>query len=136
MICFMYTIGQSIEITTKFPSHYIYRKEDFNLTTHHGVVVANPKWLENPSKHVTIKTNDGMTRIIALERVVGYQSDEQPTTLRTFSVKSKSKQSEYIVTVDNGKASCDCTGFQFRRYCKHSTAVLNLIAREQNTHTV
>jgi hypothetical protein len=30
-----------------------------------------------------------------------------------------SKGNTYTVTVENGKATCTCSGFQFRRICKH-----------------
>ena len=35
-----------------------------------------------------------------------------------------SKGNSYIVTKENGKASCTCAGFQFRKTCKHSQEVL------------
>lgn len=127
----MYKIGQTIEITTKYQSHYIYRTEEFAYNHYTGVVIPNPKWLEHPN-HVTIKTADGMTRIIDLGNVVGATSTT-PTTLltRTFKVTSKSKGSEYLVTVEGSRLSCTCVGFQFRRMCKHSTAVSNKFLKNQ-----
>ena len=35
-----------------------------------------------------------------------------------------SKGNTYIVTVENGKATCTCQGFQFRKTCKHTQEVL------------
>jgi hypothetical protein len=35
-----------------------------------------------------------------------------------------SKGQTYIVTAENGKATCTCAGFQFRKTCKHSQEVL------------
>lgn len=125
----MYKIGQTIEITTRYKSHYLYRTEEFNTNTYTGVVLANPKWLEHPN-HVTIKTSDGMTRIIDLVNVVG----AMPTVssdIRTFRVTSKSKGSQYIVTLEGNRTSCSCVGFQYRRFCKHSTAVSKKFLKNQ-----
>ena len=35
-----------------------------------------------------------------------------------------SKGNTYTVTKENGKATCTCSGFQFRKTCKHSQGVL------------
>jgi len=35
-----------------------------------------------------------------------------------------SKGNTYIVTAENGKATCTCQGFQFRKSCKHTQEVL------------
>lgn len=125
----MYKIGQTIEITTRHKSHYLFRSEEFNTNTYQGVVLANPKWLEHPN-HVTIKTSDGMTRIIDLVNVVG-ASNTSSTSIRIFKVTSKSKGSEYLVTMEENRLSCTCVGFQFRRMCKHSTAVSKKFFKNQ-----
>ena len=41
--------------------------------------------------------------------------------VRTFNVKSKDK--EYTVEYNGNSLSCNCTGFGFRRKCKHVDAV-------------
>jgi len=126
----MYSIGQTITITTRHRSHYIYRTSDFTTNTYSGVVLPNPKWLEHQN-HVTIKTDDGMTRIIDLANVVGALKTVDSPETRTFEVVSKSKGSKYIVTAIGNRVNCSCTGFQFRRTCKHSSAVFNKFFKNQ-----
>jgi hypothetical protein len=43
---------------------------------------------------------------------------------RVEIVVKGSKGNTYIVTKENGKATCTCSGFQFRKTCKHSQEVL------------
>jgi hypothetical protein len=39
--------------------------------------------------------------------------------IKEFEVLSSKGDSNYIVSVDNGKYSCTCIGYSFRRKCKH-----------------
>jgi hypothetical protein len=43
---------------------------------------------------------------------------EKDSTVKTFNVKG-SKGDTYTVTVGSGKMHCTCSGFQFRKSCKH-----------------
>ena len=43
---------------------------------------------------------------------------EKDSTVKTFSVKG-SKGDTYTVTVGSEKMHCTCSGFQFRKSCKH-----------------
>lgn len=47
-----------------------------------------------------------------------------PDNARVFKVKSKDK--EYQVILSNNRLSCNCTGFGFRRKCKHVDAVAKI----------
>lgn len=42
------------------------------------------------------------------------------TGIVTYKVKSSSGKGFYTVSIDNGIKSCDCTGFSYRRKCKHT----------------
>ena len=44
--------------------------------------------------------------------------EQKDTAIKTFNVKG-SKGDSYTVTVGSGKMHCTCSGFQFRKSCKH-----------------
>ena len=44
--------------------------------------------------------------------------EHKETEVKTFTVKG-SKGDSYTVTIGSGKSHCTCSGFQFRRTCKH-----------------
>ena len=113
----MYDIGSQVEVVTKQRSHYLYRTEDYDLVRISGVVLPTPKYISYPA--LTIKTNnpDHPIAIIAKRTIVGYE-DEEATDTVVHTVQSKDKT--YIVTVTGKNVHCTCTGFQFRKYCKHS----------------
>jgi hypothetical protein len=52
----------------------------------------------------------------------------KPTnTIRVFEVKSKDKIYKVTFSKISKLLTCDCVGFGYRRFCKHSTAVSKLI---------
>ena len=53
--------------------------------------------------------------IVSINNKVIHQKDSE---VKTFSVKG-SKGDTYTVTVGSGKMHCTCSGFQFRKSCKH-----------------
>ena len=78
-----------------------------------GITTGNPSF---PFRRIQRQ------RIVAVnEKTVDYtpiKSDRVEITVQG------SKGNTYIVTKENGKASCTCAGFQFRKTCKHSQGVL------------
>lgn len=60
-------------------------------------------------------------RIISRNRIV--KIDGATVSSKTSAVVTKvvkgSKGEDYIVTGNNGKWTCTCAGFQFRKSCKH-----------------
>jgi hypothetical protein len=54
------------------------------------------------------------SKIIAINN----QAMKQDLSVKTFTVKG-SKGDTYTVTVNSGKMHCTCSGFQFRKSCKH-----------------
>ena len=49
------------------------------------------------------------------------KNDYIPKNSRVFKVKSNNK--EYQVILNNNQYTCNCTGFSYRRKCKHVDAV-------------
>lgn len=122
-----FTIGQNVEITTKFRSNLL--GKDFDLDTYVGKVVPNPKWLDNDYVSVHTGNPEYPTSYIHKNYIVGYKHSEKRSVQRIFEVKSKSTGKKYTVMSENGNVQCDCIGFQFRRHCKHSAKVKELLSK-------
>ncbi len=109
------------------------------LVNNKGQIIAYAKWHSNEidilkSRNTLdkryrkfIKDNhSGLSKLIPQYIKEDNIKDNQkmiiPDNVRVFKVKSKEK--EYMVTMDNNnRLSCHCTGFGFRRKCKHVEAV-------------
>jgi hypothetical protein len=79
------------------------------------------KWL-NPGQ-IALSTGNPEFPFRVLNRTTIVSIDNQAveqkeSTVKTFTVKG-SKGDSYTVTVNAGKSHCTCSGFQFRKSCKH-----------------
>jgi len=96
--------------------------------TYEGSEVSIPKWVDYPAIALTTGNRQFPVRIIAREHIVKIDGDAVehkltiPTAKRQFQV-SGSNGNTYVVTVDGKYKSCSCSGFQFRRSCKHIVGV-------------
>ena len=119
-------IGQFVELKTRFYS-YLYKKEGWVENTLKGQVVPNPKWLDDD--YVSILTGNPMLPIsmVFKQNIVGLDMAKGRSASRIFNVKSKKTGKQYQVISSNGLVTCDCIGFQFRKTCKHATAVKKFI---------
>lgn len=78
-----------------------------------GITTGNPEF---PFRRIR------RSRIVAVnEKAVDYTPIKSE---RVEIIVQGSKGNTYVVTKENGKASCTCAGFQFRKTCKHSQEVL------------
>jgi len=79
------------------------------------------KWL-NPGQIALSTGNPEFPfRVIERSRIISINNkviEKQDTVVKTFTVKG-SKGDTYTVTVNSGKSHCTCSGFQFRKSCKH-----------------
>ena len=64
-----------------------------------------------------------MSRISKIEVITG-KLREIDTSVKTWTIDG-SKGNKYTVTRTNGKWACTCTGYQFRKQCKHITELSN-----------
>jgi hypothetical protein len=85
---------------------------------------VNVKWLK-PSEIALSTGNAEFPFRIINKRNIAFIDDkpvetQQDSAVKTFVVKG-SKGDEYVVTIGNGKYHCTCSGFQFRKTCKHIT---------------
>lgn len=99
------------------PEFFEYEGEEFNAKwidpTQLGLTTGNPEW---------------PVRVIARKHIVSIDNkafEQTKSDIKTFKVKG-SKGDEYVVTIGNGKMNCTCSGFQFRRNCKHVKESVNV----------
>lgn len=93
---------------------------EFNEYT--GIVV-HEKWYGDDKIGLTTDMKHFPVRVLSLANIVevmGAKVDYTPvkSTRETITVQG-SKGNTYIVTKENGKATCTCPGFGFRKTCKH-----------------
>jgi hypothetical protein len=120
-----FVIGSDVEVTTKHKSNLLNR--DFDISTVRGKVVENPKWLG--ADYVSIATGkpEWPVSMIRKDKIVGFSGVSTKSDTRIFRVTSKQSKKTYSVIYSNGKATCDCLGYQFRQSCKHSKKVLDKV---------
>lgn len=79
------------------------------------------KWL-NPGQIALSTGNPEFPfRVIQRSHVISINNQairHKESAVKTFTVKG-SKGDTYTVTVNSGKSHCTCSGFQFRKSCKH-----------------
>ena len=120
-----FSIGADIELTTKWKSNIL--GQEFDIKTFKGKVVPNPKWLDRD--YVSLHTGNPEYPISYIHKkfIVGHAFSETRSITRIFNVKSKSTGKSYNVISEDGAVTCDCVGFQFRRVCKHSAKVKEML---------
>jgi hypothetical protein len=124
-------IGSKVRVTTVYPNTYAYRGKDDNYVTNtrEGVVVKsifNDPFMfaveTGAQDHPVSEFNAKSMHVVKIEYIVG-GSHSVATDKKAWKVKSGDGKSFYLVTRENGKFSCTCKGFEFRKDCKHVGAV-------------
>ena len=79
------------------------------------------KWLNPGQIALSTGNTEFPFRVINKSLIISINNqamEQKDTAIKTFNVKG-SKGDSYTVTVDSGKMHCTCSGFQFRKSCKH-----------------
>ena len=125
------TIGSRVRVTTVYPNTYAYRGKDDNYVTYtrEGEVVQSI--FRDPfmfavktgdPDHPVSEYNAKSLHVVKIEYVIG-GSKQVATDKKAWKVKSEDGSKFYIVRRIEGKFSCTCKGFEFRKDCKHVGAV-------------
>src|ERR1700747_120812 len=121
-------VGSRVKVTSQF-RNYVIGMGDIREDVFEGSVLESYK---NDRPGTFRMTGDGNMpiRVITLKYVTdlkigGKVSKKVRSNTRTFKVESKGNK--YIVVVSDGSYKCDCTGFSYRKTCKHSQAVKKLV---------
>lgn len=119
-------VGERILVTTRFTNHLYGARNPFKDDVYVGRVERDFKWL-TPTQFVlsTPEDSEMPVRVIDLAYVVdlkgadGSAAKSQAVGQKRVVNITGSKGDVYTVVIEAGKASCSCSGFQFRRTCKH-----------------
>lgn len=108
-------------ITARNPMAKIFNQP--STVTFEGELVATPYWIDYEAICLTTDRNDKFKfRVIAKKDIIEINGTKntyvEPAKAKEIIVEG-SKGSKYIVTVDGNRTSCTCSGFQFRRSCRH-----------------
>jgi len=124
-------IGSKIRVTTMYPNTYAYRGKDDNYVTNtrEGVVVKsifNDPFMfaveTGAQDHPVSEFNAKSMHVVKIEYIIG-GAQLVETEKKAWKVKSGDGKKVYLVQRVNGKFSCTCKGFEFRKDCKHVGAV-------------
>jgi hypothetical protein len=125
--------GCQVAITFEFPS-YVIGSATVNKTTITGIVEKAIKF--TPPDFVRIVTDfDSPVRIreIPLSRITNIEyADGRTATKETVDVDTQtwsvegSRGSRYTVIRTRSSWTCTCSGFQFRKSCRHITELKNV----------
>jgi hypothetical protein len=119
-------IGSKVRVTFRFPDSYVKATSEFIDTTLEGIVLPNHKQAYPNTFTLRVNCPNVPVREINLRNVVGLEyADGKKATTQTVDSEVKtivvtgSKGDKYVVTKENGKKSCTCSGFSFRKVCRH-----------------
>ena len=129
-------IGSRVRVTTMYPNTVVYRNSDKGYVTYvrEGLVVQSI--FRDPfmfavqtgdPQHPVSEYNAKSLHVVKIEVLKG-SSMQVATDNKAWKVKSSDGKKFYIVERLNGKFSCTCTGFEFRKDCKHIGAVAKKVA--------
>ena len=128
----MLTVGNTVTVKVRNSLYDVrdryangYVGPEFNEYT--GIVV-HEKWYGDDKIGLTTDMKHFPVRVLSRENIVevsGAKFDYTPvkSSRETITVQG-SKGNTYIVTKENGKATCTCPGFGFRKTCKHVQEVM------------
>lgn len=89
--------------------------------TYEGEVVPTPKWVSYDA--VCLTTDDKMKfRIISTDMIIemnGEVVNTKPTPKEKIIMVDNGKGTSYTVIIGTNNKTCNCTGFGFRKTCKH-----------------
>jgi hypothetical protein len=123
-------VGSRVRVTTMYPNTYAYRNEYDNYVTYtrEGVVVESI--FRDPfmfavktgdPDHPVSEYNAKSQHVVKIEFVTG-SATQVATDKKAWKVKSEDGKRVYLVQRIAGKYTCTCTGFEFRKDCKHIKA--------------
>jgi len=120
-------LGARIKVVAKYRNTFIYRTNDWFEETYVGTVLPNHKltpansFVLNTPEDVNTKIREiDMGFVQTLDYLDGQVAKKESITSDTqVFLIAGSKGSQYAVTRQGKKYTCTCSGFQFRKNCKH-----------------
>ena len=128
----MLTVGNTVTVKVRNSLYDVrdryangYVGPEFNEYT--GIVV-HEKWYGDDKIGLTTDMKHFPVRVLSranIVEVMGAKVDYTPvkSSRETITVQG-SKGNTYIVTKENGKVSCSCPGYSYRKSCRHIDEVM------------
>lgn len=127
----MLIVGNNVTVKVRNPlyharSRYANGYNGPEFTEYTGTVV-HEKWYGDDKIGLTTDVRGYPVRVLSRHNIVevgGAKLDYTPvkSARKTITVQG-SKGNTYIVTKENGKATCTCPGYGFRKTCKHTQEI-------------
>lgn len=115
-----------MQVTIRNPTKH--NKFGKSIYTYEGELVATPSWV--PYDAIAMTTGEKgrfSIRIIAKEDIISIDGEDSVTikpSKRVVMVHG-SKGDTYTVELSDKGNNCTCSGFQFRRTCRHIQEAMN-----------
>lgn len=133
-------VGASISVTTRYKESYYYATNKWRDTTYTGVVLPDESWFKPDQFKMTCDEPHMDFRVMTLNSIVDLKVNGEDAELNEVEVSEKvvtvkgSKGADYWVTIKDGTPiSCTCTGFSFRKQCRHLNEALGDVDSEPKT---
>ena len=128
----MLNVGQMVTVKVRNPLYHArdryangYIGPEF--TEYTGTVV-HEKWYGDDKIGLTTDVRGYPIRVLSRANIVevsGAKVDYQPAkSSREVITVQGSKGQTYVVTKENGKATCSCPGYSYRNSCRHIDEVM------------
>ena len=118
-------VGSQVRVTTRHRNYNLLITGEHVDFTYEGTVGPSHKFLaadsfvlNTPSSPQFNKREIHIGHVVKLEYLDGRAATKTLSSNHTWTVKG-SKGDVYTVTKIGTTVTCNCTGFQFRRKCKH-----------------
>jgi len=129
-------IGERVRVVTKMPESYLFAKEPFRLSTYEGTIVRGNERLDPPGTFNLLTGNPQYpVSIIAMKNVVEWEVIGKvkgapfANRSRYILVRTAKGTEHKVALFSSGHATCDCTGFGYRRNCSHVSDGLAYVKR-------
>jgi hypothetical protein len=117
-------VGSRVRVTTRHKEIFYWATKPYREHLYEGEVVASNKWDQPNSFKLFTGNPDWPDSVIHVDNVHDIQyikggpGQSVESKNKTWTVTG-SRGDKYVITQSGTKFTCTCSGFQFRRQCKH-----------------
>ena len=108
-----------------------HRENRYNTEEITGTILNDFKWLQPNQFVISNPRNPKGVSVVSLTHVIDLKDSAGKTATITIDADYKqwtvkgSKGNDYLVIRQKGQYNCTCTGFQYRKTCRHIAEVGN-----------
>lgn len=124
-------VGTTVIVTTRHPQRSFWHEEDYVDSTLTGNIIPSPKWLTAEQLAISNPNHPNGFSIISLSKITNLETADGTkidVKLPTTDYKEwnfvGSKGDNYLVIRSKGQYTCTCTGYQYRKTCKHVSSAI------------